>query len=70
MSQKILRIEAACQKVGIPESGIYALIREGRFPKPVPLSPRRTGFLEAELDEWIAARVAERDVKGAANASE
>ena len=61
MSQKILRIDAVCEKVGIPESGIYALMREGGFPKPIPLSKRRTGFLESELDEWIAARVADRD---------
>ena len=67
MSQKILRIEAACEKVGIPESGVYALIRQGRFPKPVPLSKRRTGFLEAELDDWIAARIAERDSKSRAH---
>lgn len=68
MSQKILRIEAACEKVGIPESGIYALIREGRFPKPVPLSKRRTGFLETELEDWIAERLAARDGKTAHNA--
>ena len=61
MSQKILRIEAVCEQVGIPESGVYALMRDGRFPKSIPLSSRRSGFLESEIDDWIAARVAERD---------
>jgi prophage regulatory protein len=63
MSQRILRIEAASEKVGLPKSSIYELMRAGRFPKAVPLSERRTGFVEKEIDEWIAARVAERDAK-------
>jgi predicted DNA-binding transcriptional regulator AlpA len=35
------------------------LIERGQFPKPIPLyeGGRRIGFVEAEIDEWIAARV-------------
>ena len=37
------------------------LIKEGRFPKPVFLSPRRRAFIETEIDEWVKTRVDQRD---------
>jgi prophage regulatory protein len=37
----------------------------GRFPRRIQLAPRAIGWLENEVDEWIAARVAERDGKAA-----
>lgn len=52
----------------LPEKGILysrnyldRLIREGSFPAPVYLSPRRRCFVEAEIDAWLAARVNERE---------
>jgi prophage regulatory protein len=41
---------------------IDRLIKEDRFPKPVFLSPRRRAFIESEIDEWVKARVDEREV--------
>lgn len=40
---------------------IDRLIKEGRFPKPVFLSPRRRAFVETEIDEWVKTRVEQRD---------
>jgi prophage regulatory protein len=40
--------------------------RLGEFPRRVPLGERSHGWLECEIDEWIAKRAAERDGKGAA----
>ena len=31
------------------------------FPKKVKLGPASVGFLESEIDDWIAARAAERE---------
>lgn len=31
------------------------------FPEPVPLSERKRGFLESEVDQWIERRAALRD---------
>ena len=33
----------------------------GEFPRRVRLGPNRVGFLECEIDAWIAGLVAERD---------
>jgi prophage regulatory protein len=35
------------------------------FPKPIALSPRRIAWVEREVDQWIADRIAERDQQGA-----
>lgn len=31
-------------------------IRQGRFPKPRQLSPRRVGWLAREIAEWLESR--------------
>jgi prophage regulatory protein len=38
---------------------MYRLAKEGRFPKPIRLTTRRSGWLSEEVDQWIAARIAE-----------
>jgi len=40
---------------------LWRLERAGKFPKRVPLGAGRHGWLETEVDEWLAARLAERD---------
>jgi prophage regulatory protein len=35
--------------------------KAGEFPKPIPVSDRRIAWIEAEVDEWLAARAAARD---------
>jgi prophage regulatory protein len=37
--------------------------KAGEFPKPVPVSDRRIAWIEAEVDEWLLARAAERDAE-------
>ncbi|HCY61427.1 MAG TPA: dipicolinate synthase [Oxalobacteraceae bacterium] len=38
---------------------IYQGIKEKTFPQPIKLGARRIGFISSEIDEWIAARIAE-----------
>ena len=44
-------------RTGLSRSTIYQYIKDGVFPKPVPLGPRAVGWLESDVSEWIAARV-------------
>ena len=57
-SKKILRLPEVIQKTGLSRSTIYLLINRGEFTQQIKLSPRTMGFLESEIDEWIADRVA------------
>ena len=40
---------------------IWRLMKDGRFPKRVQVSENRIAWVEREIDEWIAERVAARD---------
>lgn len=37
------------------------MIAAGTFPKPVKLSERKTGYVEAEIEAWLKDRIADRD---------
>jgi prophage regulatory protein len=39
---------------------LHRLIKAGQFPKPIKLGPATNGWLEHEIDGWIAARASER----------
>jgi prophage regulatory protein len=62
---KISRLPAVSARTGLSASSIYEQIGRGAFPKPLKISAKAVAWLDREIDEWVAARVAERD--GAAN---
>ena len=47
--------------INLSKSQIYRLIRKGIFPKPFKVTPNRDGWTADQLDQYIAARIAERD---------
>jgi prophage regulatory protein len=57
----VLRLPAVRAKTQLPTSSIYAMMAAGKFPKPIALSANTRGWIEAELDEFLRARIAERD---------
>jgi prophage regulatory protein len=58
---KILRLPEVLSRVGYRRSKVYALIKENKFPKPLELGAKARGFVESEVDAWIAERIRERD---------
>ena len=62
-NDRILRPKETSEKVSLCLSHIYALSAANKFPKTIRLVPggRASGFLESEVNQWIADRVAERD---------
>lgn len=44
----------------LSRSRIYALMATGDFPKPVSLGAMSVAWLEIEIREWIASRIADR----------
>lgn len=57
---RFIRLKEVCQKTGLGKSSIYALKAEGKFPATVSLCGRAVAFVEAEVDQWLAERLAER----------
>jgi prophage regulatory protein len=61
----LMRLPEVEHATGLRRSTLYDLIRAGQFPQPVKLS-RLSAWPAHEVEEWIAARIAERDSRGAA----
>lgn len=56
-SISILRRKQVEKRTGLSRSTIYLYMDEGLFPKPISLGPRAVGWLENEIQEWLAARI-------------
>ena len=52
----ILRRRQVESRTGLARSSIYALIAAGLFPEPIRLTPNTVGWLEHEVERWIAQR--------------
>ena len=61
MSERFLAPKEVFSRISLSRTHVYRLIRTGRFPRPVPLGPQRVAFLETEIEDWMAARIRERE---------
>ena len=61
MSTRILPIEQVLDRTSLSRRTLYTEISEGRFPKPVQMTARRVGWPEADVDSYIASKIAARD---------
>lgn len=60
----VLRLPQVIAKTGLSRSTLYALQKHNEFPKAILLGERAVGWLNSEIDLWLAERAAAR--KGAA----
>jgi prophage regulatory protein len=58
---RILRRRDVEKRVGLSRSSIYSRVQDGKFPRPVNLGARAVGWLESEIDNWLAEKVAARN---------
>lgn len=59
MANVILRLPAVRMRTGLSRSSIYLWISKGKFPTPVSLGARAVGWVESEVDDWVAHRIME-----------
>ena len=55
---QILRLPQVCKITGLGRSMIYQLESEHRFPSRVRLGLRAVGWVESEVQNWLASRIA------------
>jgi len=59
---RIIRLKEVIDTTGLARSTIYKYISEGTFPAPISLGGARcVGWVSSEIDDWILARIGERD---------
>ena len=57
----ILRRKQVEVRTGLSRSTIYLRIQEGTFPKPINLGARAVGWVENEIEAWLASCIENRD---------
>lgn len=62
-SHHILRLPDVIRKTGISRTAVYQKIRSGEFPAPVSLGERAVGFVEDEIDTYIATLMRVRSTR-------
>jgi prophage regulatory protein len=64
-SLQILRLPQVCNVTGLRRSMIYQLEAEQRFPRRIKIGIRAVGWIESEVQIWVARRIAasRNDVK-------
>tara|TARA_E500000331_G_scaffold317742_1_gene329328 strand:+ start:223 stop:417 length:195 start_codon:yes stop_codon:yes gene_type:complete len=53
---KLLRLEAVISLIGMKRSWILQKVKDGKFPKPLRLSPRAVAWRQSDVMEWINAQ--------------
>jgi len=53
----ILRRKQVEARTGLARSSIYQYVREGTFPAPIRLGAKSVGWIEAEVNAWLEARI-------------
>lgn len=56
---KLIRLCAVKELTGLSRSAIYAA---ADFPQSVKIGPRAVAWVEAEIQDWISARIAAREL--------
>lgn len=57
----ILRRREVEARTGLGCSTIYDGIKAGTFPAPIQLGPKSVGWVESEINAWLADRAEARD---------
>jgi len=58
---RILRYPEVFKRTGYHRTSLFKMERAGKFPKRIPLGPKSVGWLESEINAWIADRLKARD---------
>lgn len=53
---RVLRLPDVIALTGLGRGSIYRLAKIGKFPKPVKLSERASGWRESDLNDWLLSR--------------
>ena len=57
-STRLLRLPQVIDRTGIKKTKLYELQKDGSFPMRIKITAHAVGWVEEEVDRWIAGRVA------------
>lgn len=56
----LVSLQDISARIGISRATIYRMVDSGEFPTPVRISHKRRAWVAAEVNAWVAERMAER----------
>jgi len=57
MTHAILRLPAVKVRTGLSRSTLYLFMSRGEFPRAISLGRHAVGWIEADVEAWIAERI-------------
>jgi prophage regulatory protein len=60
---QLISLKTACEMTSLSRTGINKARDAGRFPAAVDLDGRRIAFVRAEVEAWMAAKIAARNAR-------
>lgn len=57
---KLINMKEVKEKTGMSTSFIYSLMSEGKFPKNVVISYKKSMWVESEIDDYICSLIQKR----------
>ncbi len=57
----ILRLAQVIERTGLKKTKIYELQSEGQFPMRVKITAHAVGWIEHEVQAWLAGRIAKNN---------
>ncbi|CAM4357413.1 helix-turn-helix transcriptional regulator [Vibrio agarivorans] len=62
VTSRLMRVKEIIRITGLSRSSLYKCISEGQFPKAVSLSERSVAWVEEEVQDWITAKIQQRNL--------
>lgn len=60
MPNKIIKLDSVKEMTTFSESTIYRLASQGKFPKPIKLAERSSGWIEREILDYLDSCIKHR----------
>jgi prophage regulatory protein len=56
-NDRVLRWPEVHKRIGLCRSHIHNLVSQGKFPPPIKLGARASGWLESQINSWIENQI-------------
>lgn len=60
MDERILKLQEVVRITALSRGSIYNMAKAGRFPRPVKLSERASGWFFSEIEAWLVEKATGR----------
>jgi len=58
---QIIKLNRVIEITALARSTIYQYVAEKRFPAPIKIGERSSGWILSEVENWLSDRISERD---------